>query len=303
MNDKTISKEAPENILKCWKLSGTAEQIYSTAWQVNDKYVLKRYEDLETLKKNAEMLTVLHEMGIPVAEIIPVPSGDPYACCDERYYMLSKKLPGNNETDIIQEGIAEKMGEILGRLHLAFRKCEECLELWDNSLLDEMNGWVAESLTREKWLDEETFRSAVGNLQDGYDRLPHQLIHRDVHFGNFLFDHGEFSGYIDFDLSQKNIRIFDICYFLTGLLSSQIGSALETEEWLRIVKDAAAGYEKWIPLLPEEKRAFPYVMENIELLFAAYFNLPEQADFRNNALKMLYVVRGREAQIQKRREE
>lgn len=108
MNDKTISKEAPENILQCWNLSGTAEQIYSTAWQVNDKYVLKRYEDLETLKKNAEMLTVLHEMGIPVAEIIPVPSGDPYACCDERYYMLSKKLPGNNETDIIQEGIAEK---------------------------------------------------------------------------------------------------------------------------------------------------------------------------------------------------
>lgn len=91
-----------------------------------------------------------------------------------------------------------------------------------------MNGWVAESLTREKWLDEETFRSAVGNLQDGYDRLPRQLIHRDVHFGNFLFDHGEFSGYIDFDLSQKNIRIFDICYFLTGLLSSQIGSGLDT---------------------------------------------------------------------------
>lgn len=99
------------------------------------------------------------------------------------------------------------MGEILGRLHLAFRKCEERLELWDNSLLDEMNGWVAERLSREKWLDEETFRSAVGNLQDGYDRLPRQLIHRDVHFGNFLFDHGEFSGYIDFDLSQKNIRI------------------------------------------------------------------------------------------------
>ena len=97
------------------------------------------------------------------------------------------------------------------------------------------------------------------------------MIHRDVHFGNFLFDHGEFSGYIDFDLSQKNIRIFDICYFLTGLLSSQIGSSLDTEEWLRIVKDAAAGYEKWIPLLPEEKRAFPYVMENIELLFAAYW--------------------------------
>ena len=34
--------------------------------------------------------------------------------------------------------------------------------------------------------------------------LPVQLIHRDVHFGNFLFDEGKFSGYIDFDLSQRN---------------------------------------------------------------------------------------------------
>lgn len=297
MNDKTESKETLENILKCWNLSGTAEKIYSTAWQINDEYVLKRYEDLITLKKNTEMFTVLHEMGIPVAEIIPVQSGEPYALHNDRYYMLTKKLPGNNETDIRQEGIAEKMGEILGRLHLAFQKCGERLELWDNSLLDEMNGWVAESLSRENWLEEETFRRAVGNLQDGYDMLPRQLIHRDVHFGNFLFDKGEFSGYIDFDLSQKNIRIFDICYFLTGLLSSQIGSGLDTEEWLRIVKDVTAGYERWIPLLPEEKRAFPYVMENIELLFAAYFHLPEQADFRNNALKMFDFIRGQEMRI------
>lgn len=53
----------------------------------------------------------------------------------------------------------------------------------------------------------------------------------------------------------------------------------------------------------EEKKAIPYVMENIELLFAAYFNLPEQADFRNNALKMFYFVRGQEAQIHKMLEE
>ena len=29
----------------------------------------------------------------------------------------------------------------------------------------------------------------------------------------FLFYNNKFSGYIDFDLSQINIRIFDICYF------------------------------------------------------------------------------------------
>jgi len=34
-----------------------------------------------------------------------------------------------------------------------------------------------------------------------------------------LFDQGKLTGYIDFDLSQKDARIFNICYFLMGLLS------------------------------------------------------------------------------------
>lgn len=40
-----------------------------------------------------------------------------------------------------------------------------------------------------------------------YSKLPIQLIRREVHLGNLLFDNNKFSGYIDFDLSQKNIRI------------------------------------------------------------------------------------------------
>ena len=303
-NDNNLEKKArSENILKGWGITGEAEQIYNTTWRIEDKYVLKRYEDLDTLKKNGQILTVLHEMGIPAAEIIPANSGELYVGRDGRYYMLTKKLPGNKKTDIRQEGMAEKMGEILGRLHLAFQKCEDRLVFCDNSLLDEMNGWVAESLLREKWMEEGRFRRAVSHLQEEYEALPRQLIHRDVHFGNFLFDQGEFSGYIDFDLSQKNIRIFDICYFLTGLLSSQIDSGVNTDEWFRIVREVAAGYEKQIPLLPEEKRAIPYVMENIELLFAAYFSRPEQAVYRENALMLFDFVSRHESRLHKLLEE
>lgn len=303
-NDNSLEKKAiSENILKGWGITGEAEQIYNTTWRIEDKYVLKRYEDLDTLKKNGQILTVLHEMGIPAAEIIPANSGELYVGRDGRYYMLTKKLPGNKETDIRQEGMAEKMGEILGRLHLAFQKCEDRLMFCDNSFLDEMNGWVAESLLREKWMEEGRFRRAVSHLQEEYEALPRQLIHRDVHFGNFLFDQGEFSGYIDFDLSQKNIRIFDICYFLTGLLSSQIDSGVNTDEWFRIVREVAAGYEKQIPLLPEEKRAIPYVMENIELLFAAYFSRPEQAVYRENALMLFDFVSRHESRLHKLLEE
>ena len=45
-----------------------------------------------------------------------------------------------------------------------------------------------------------------------------------------LFFEGDFSGYIDFDLSQRNIRIFDICYFLTGLLAEETENAYTKKE-------------------------------------------------------------------------
>lgn len=96
-------------------------------------------------------------------------------------------------------------------------------------------------------------------------------IHRDVHFGNFLFSEGNLSGYIDFDLSQRNIRIFDICYFLTGLLAEETEEAFTKKEWTENVRAAIEGYENITRLSAEEEDAIPCVMECIEILFAAYF--------------------------------
>ena len=56
-------------------------------------------------------------------------------------------------------------------------------------------------------VSETDFTGTCNQLEKIYEGLPKQLIHRDVHSGNFLFENNEFSGYIDFDLSQKNIRI------------------------------------------------------------------------------------------------
>lgn len=117
------------------------------------------------------------------------------------------------------------------------------------------------------------------SLENAYERLPKQLIHRDVHFGNFLFSEGNLSGYIDFDLSQRNIRIFDICYFLTGLLAEEVENPFTKKEWTENVRAVIEGYESLTRLSAEEKAAIPCVMECIEILFAAYFIGME--DFRH----------------------
>ena len=118
-----------------------------------------------------------------------------------------------------------------------------------------MNGWVKNSLTVHGWelTSEQEFTLAVNHLANVYEKLPKQLIHRDVHFGNFLFSHGEFSGYIDFDLSQRNMRVFDMAYFLAGLLTNENGSKLQENEWLQIIHSVISGYESIIKLQKANK--------------------------------------------------
>lgn len=83
------------------------------------------------------------------------------------------------------------------------------------------------------------------------------MIHRDIHFGNFLFADGAFSGYIDFDLSQRNIRIFDPCYFLLGLLCEEEDFKITEETWFIMLKNVFDGYESMQKLTAAEKGLSP----------------------------------------------
>lgn len=264
-----------KDILSNWSLQGEVKQIYATTWSVSEGYVIKVYTERSGMDRNITMLKTLHQAGIPVAEVIPANSGRDYYEEGERYYVMTRRLPGSNLAGLGQEPkeICYRMGNVIGRLHLAFQKCEEKLTFWDNSLLEEMTGWVQEKLRDSEWSDirEDEYLQAVSELQSVYDKLPRQLIHRDVHFGNFLFDKNVFSGYIDFDLSQKNIRIFDIAYFLLGILCEEGNNCIDREQWYDLVGETVRGYEEQLRLTEQEKEALTIVMQCIEILFTAYF--------------------------------
>ena len=143
----------------------------------------------------------------------------------------------------------------------------------------------------------EEYEKIVSQLEEVYDKLPVQLIHRDVHFGNFLFANGEFSGYIDFDLSQRNIRIFDLCYFLLGLLSEEAKMGITEELWFEFMKNVFIGYQKKQELSEVEKKAIPYVMECIELLFVSYYESINDVCCAQNAYQLFEFVKRQENRI------
>lgn len=286
-------KETLERLLPVWGMENRqALQIYSSAWEINESYILKIYDDKEQLERNVKLSEILRDCHIPAAKTIVTKTGKKFVEHNNQYFLMSEKLQGSPISNIKDKETAWKMGRAIAQLHTAFQRCEGEVEFWDNSLLDEMKGWIRENLADNGWriLREEEYRKAEEMLEYVYDSLPKQLIHRDVHFGNFLFFKGDFSGYIDFDLSQRNIRIFDICYFLTGLLAEETEDAFTKTEWLEVVTAVISGYESIHRLSKEEKQAIPCVMACIEILFAAYFIGLNDTEHADEACQILRFV-------------
>ena len=282
------------SIMQNWNMEDCkAVQVYDTAWQIGDNYILKVYDDVNLIERNIKILSILGDRNIPVGKLVYTKDKTTFAKDEKYYYILSEKLKGSNIISIKETpGIGIEMGKIIADLHIAFKECEKQDEFWDNSLLEEMKGWIKEAFHEKGWkyIEESLFEETVSRLEALYDKLPVQLIHRDVHFGNFLFDNGKFSGYIDFDLSQRNIRIFDLCYFVLGLLSEEDKLEVASEEWFSVLKDVFEGYNSKLQLSEEERMAVPYVMKSIELLFAAWFLGQNDIKCVESAMKIFRFV-------------
>lgn len=295
-------KKTIEQLLPLWGMKNRqVTQIYPSAWEITPSHVIKLYYDKDQLERNIKISSILADCRIPVAQITHTQTGEQYATAQDAYFLMSEKLPGSNLFDLQDKKTAYEMGRAIARLHLAFVQCEKEMEFWDNSLLAEMKGWIPETLSAHNWphITESEHARFVCMLEKVSNRLPRQLIHRDVHFGNFLFHEGRLSGYIDFDLTQKNIRIFDLCYFLAGLLAEETETPLTKEQWLELVHAVITGYESVNRLSDIEIQAVPCVMECIEILFVAYFTGTQDTKHAQDACRIFHRIQDYEAAIEK----
>ena len=109
-----------------------------------------------------------------------------------------------------------------------------------------------------------------------YPSLPRQIIHRDPNPGNIVAD-GTAIGFVDFDLSERNVRIFDVCYAATAVLSESFGR--DDGKWLEFLRDIIRGYDCIACLTEEERRAIPYVILANQLICVAWFE--EQENYKD----------------------
>ncbi len=126
------------------------------------------------------------------------------------------------------------------------------------------------------------------------------MIHRDSNPSNILFDGGEVTGFVDFDLSERNVRLWDPCYCATGILSEWRGVGDIYEKWLDVLEGIISGYDNVNPLTFEEKQAIFYVICSIQMICIAYFeSVTEDKELAETSREMLRFICENEMNIRK----
>ena len=284
-----ITKKRVEGMLGYWGLEGEkVTDIYyegtgnrnESAYYIGEDYVLKFTANLGKLKSHMAISKALENIGLTAAVPVKTTDGQEYITEGDLYYCLTKRLQGTQlkVCDIYEEDYADKdrlVGELLGQLSLALSKVDAVLE--EPNLYESVVNYAIPKVKGKVNISEGILAGYVEEFATLYPALTKQVIHRDPNPGNLILAEDGW-GVIDFELSEKNIRIFDPCYAATAILSEtfEAGKEEKLQKWLAIFRNILCGYDEVVKLSEEEKKAIPYVVLSNQLLALAWFEGQEK---------------------------
>lgn len=276
-------------LLKHWDLQNKAvtDIFYEgtgnrneNAFYVGEDYVIKVSANLGKLKNNMDIAKKLADAGLIAATPILTTTGEEYIAVGELYFCITKRIQGSQmQPGEMYEGDykekARYIGEIIGQLDKALEKVEALVN--DTDTYESVINWAIPQLTGKMDLPKELLENYKNDFGKIYRAIPRQIIHRDPNPGNIILSEGEW-GFIDFELSEHNVRIFDPCYAATAILSESYagGDDHKLMKWVDIYKNIIYGYDAVVALTEEEKEAVPFIVLSNQLLATAWFSDKEK---------------------------
>lgn len=271
-----ITHKTASRILRHWNLEKeTISDIYyegsgyknENACYVGEYYVLKYTANPEKLQTNMDVTKALADAGLLSAIPIPAADGREYIQEGGVYFCLTRRIPGSQmNSGKFNRNTARFVGEMIGQLHLVLSRREAPVREAD--LLGTVRDWALPRVRETLKLTEAFCRDYTDTLTALYPSLPRQIIHRDPNPGNIICS-DEGWGFIDFDLAERNVRIYDPCYAATAVLSETFGQ--RSGDWLEIYREILRGYDSIAHLTEAERTAIPYVILANQFVCTAWF--------------------------------
>lgn len=296
LNNWDIPQDLVINDVKIMDGTKTANNV----WQVGRDYFLKT-GDRAILLRNARVAKAMEAQGFTAAVPVPTKKGGDLTD-DQNNFVLIRRTKGGPLPKAERFGadcgnFGFKYGRSIAGLHNALAAVEADIQPSEQNLYAHVTEWAIPNVQKQniQWnmgIPDSFFEEYIRDFGMLFEKLPKQLIHRDPNPCNILFSGGDVSGFIDFDLSERNIRLWDPCYCATGMLSEQRNVENAYDKFLLILDTILHGYDSINPLTAEEKKAVYYVICSIQMISVAYFeSVDEYKDLaRTNREMLLYII-------------
>jgi len=263
-----------DEILMNWNITGLPvtplSDAHKSTWDIGGMYVLKQNENTDELLRNIALSQLLSNEGISVATCIPTKDGA--LTTADGQYCLMKKLNGCYIDLYEHPHLAHGLGRELADLHIAFLRVEHKVRCKDNDLFAEWHSIFKRDVA--DMVSDGLYKRIYAFLSKDYKELPYQLVHRDMHIRNFLYDNDKLSGWFDFDCHLRDVRIFD----LASLLYYQEHDIAKADAYLHVMKSILDGYNETNPFVDGERKWIPFMVVIMEIVFLSLFPQEEYHD-------------------------
>ena len=284
-----VSHKKIKEVLQHWGLENEtlADIVYDetgnvseSACYVGNNYIIKFTPNLGHAQKHISLSRAMESVGLSTATPIKTVKGEYVVTSGELYFYVTKRLEGKQlkpSTMYLEDYVpkARLIGEIVGQLSVALSKADVVTN--QANIFKSAKEWAIPVLEEKMNFPKnfvEMYHKEFGEI---YESLPQQVIHRDPNPGNIILC-GDHWGILDFDLSERNIRIFDPCYAATAILSEsfEAGNTDKLNQWIGIYKNILYGYDEVAKLSDNEWKAIPYVVLTNQFISTAWFSEQEK---------------------------
>ncbi len=279
-----VSNKKIAELLALWGLQdakisdvvyGETGEVSDTAKFVGEDYIIKYTNNLGNVNKAVDISKALENVGLATLSVIPTLEGKEYVENGELYFYLAKKVKGESilASKVYLDEYEKKarfIGEIIGQLDLVLERIDVVVDEADTFAA--ARDYALPKLKEILPIEGDFANKYIKTMEELYPKLPRQIIHRDPNPSNIIVS-GDKWGFIDFDLSERNARIYDPCYAATAILSESFedGNEDKLSKWISIMKEILIGYDTVVRLSDEEKKAVPYIILSNQFISTAWF--------------------------------
>jgi Ser/Thr protein kinase RdoA (MazF antagonist) len=261
------------------------------------EYIVKKKENIENALKEVTLLNKVEVEGIKIQKPIASKIGKYTFKHNNDVFVVYEYLDGEiiDARRALGNFLMHSLGETIGLLHKSLNNTLLESQFPKRDLYQIVYGWAFKEVMNVH--NNQQLESIHLSLEEDIKRivteLPKQLIHRDTHVTNFVFEGERPTGVLDFEIAEVNVRIFDICYCSTSVLSEVFDNSDKRQEWYTFIARLVRGYSRVNPLNDLEVRSMWHVMLCIQSIFMAFF-CNDLGLFEANKRMFLWIYENRE---------